>query len=359
MQINNQSSYWARLRGAYFITALFVICMHNSSFANYSNDTALSSAAVVAYDTLKRSVMQIAVPFFFLMAGFNYFRNYDASKWKRKTANRVKSLLIPYFFWNTTYCVFCAVTSNTWVSRFFIGREKFTISLQNVLSGCLYHLKCNSHFWFVFVLMLLSVINIGMYHVIRKRTIALGFLILTALAVYVFRVHVPEELIYRLDAFLYYYLGAYLALHHATIFDQDITISQKLKCKGSLINCMVGVMMLAATLILLIPGLPYIIEPFIILTGCAGLWEISMAWKNHKGTLLTAGGTTFLMYAFHGIIQPISVKLLYLLLPKYDSFALINFVLAAASTAAICTLIRMFMRRFVPNVDHVMTGWRQ
>lgn len=48
-------------------------------------------------------VTHIAVPTFFLISGFLFFVNFQEWSWegyKKKMSSRVKTLLIPYVFWN-------------------------------------------------------------------------------------------------------------------------------------------------------------------------------------------------------------------------------------------------------------------
>lgn len=51
---------------------------------------------------------QIAVPAFFLISGFLFFRKlerWSTAEWKRKMESRVKTIVIPYVLWITLFCV--------------------------------------------------------------------------------------------------------------------------------------------------------------------------------------------------------------------------------------------------------------
>lgn len=54
------------------------------------------------------SIASSAVPLFFFISGFLYFRNYETfskEEYLRKTRKRIRSLLVPMLFWNLLYCL--------------------------------------------------------------------------------------------------------------------------------------------------------------------------------------------------------------------------------------------------------------
>ena len=148
------------------VLAVFVVIIHNSSFANYEVSYWLS-----VYLFLKQSICELAVPGFFVIAGFNYFRDYKQGVWNQKLRRRVRTLLVPYVVWNALYTAFALLTSYSFLSRYFIGRERFQFSLQRVVLGCLYHGVCNLHFWFVLALIVLAVLAPFLYAVLRDKRV--------------------------------------------------------------------------------------------------------------------------------------------------------------------------------------------
>lgn len=300
------------------------------------------------HNAFQDSVTEIAVPMFFIVSGFNYFREYNPIKGRQKWKNRVKSLLVPYLFWNCVYCAFNIVISFPPISNYFIGRTRFDITLYNVIISCIYHWKCNGQFWFVFNLLIFSIINPAVYYGIKKKV--LGTFALCIAFVFIFALHfeLPIQFIYRTDSIFYYYIGAFLGLHYSTLFMRE---------QKKLVNSIViGGGLVATSLFLLFTD--NCLRAPIILLASYGLWNISSTWANGR-IPFPKGGTTFLIYAAHGIIQPVLVKSMYLLLPKLDIFSIVNFVLSLAMTFIICVLIRSITRNYMPVVDVIITGWRR
>ena len=326
---------------------------------NYNSPQLLS-----IYENIKYSITEIAVPLFFLISGFNFFRNYSHSSYKRKFKSRIKSLLVPYLVWNTIFCGFCIIISTPFFEQYFIGREKFIVTPINVLWGIVFHNNCNSQFWFVFELIVCVLMNPLIYYILKNRIT--GVLLLSSLfvAITCFGFNLPEYFFYRTDAFLYYYIGAFLGIHFNRYFLDDkllnIEAKKEKRVNSDLIYIVVGILLICSTLLLLLPnGLQSSIRAIIIIIGAYGFWRLSLICEYYRMSWLPQGGTTFLMYAAHGIIQPIVVKVIYLALPKDSWMSIVNLVLAISITVLLIFVLRYLTKHYIPIVDKVITGWRR
>lgn len=359
---SHKELYWKRIQLISFVLAVFIIIRHNSSLANYD-----SPIALFIYDTFKFSITEVAVPLFFIISGYNFFNGFSIKSYKKKFSRRIKSLLVPYITWNTLYCAFCVLISLDFFSKFFIGRERFIVTPINVIWGCIFHNNCNNHFWFVFVLMVCVILNPLIYYVIRNRISGLAFLTLLFVLIMVLGFNLPSKVIYRTDAFFYYYIGAFLGLHCNGFFCEDKlwtdnTVNRRKDqrvLKSHSFYFVLGTVCLCLSGLLLLPDLHEAIRCLIILVSAFGFWIVSACCRFIGFKRLPQGGTVFLMYAAHGIIQPVVVKLLYLALPKYNWMVAVNFVLAIFITILMCGGLRFITKRFIPPVDKVLTGWRR
>ena len=118
-----------------FVLAILVMMYHNSSVANYEITSSLGKIASYISEFFL-AFAQVAVPLFFIISGALFFRNYDYGKTLTKYKDRLKSLVIPYLLWNTINTAFAFVCSYTFISKYFIGRQKTVVSFENILGGC-------------------------------------------------------------------------------------------------------------------------------------------------------------------------------------------------------------------------------
>jgi len=163
---------------------------------------------------------QIAVPGFFILSGFLFFRGIGSKNsarpaeaepesgkngflpvWmKEKLKRRVRTLLIPYLLWNFLYFVIYLICGKA--------------ELKEIFSAVFLY-RCNPVFWYLQQLILITLITPILYLVMKKRTPAVIWLILIfALAVLYGRIHSVIDIRFiNEDALFYYSLGAFLSLH--------------------------------------------------------------------------------------------------------------------------------------------------
>lgn len=357
--------YWNRIQVVSFLLAVFIIMRHNSSYANYEIKSQPALLFSSIHNIIHDTITELAVPMFFIISGVNYFHNYKPESFIKKTKRRLKSLLIPYIVWNSIYCAFCLFTSNSFVSRYFLGREKYVFAFENVLWGCLLHWKCNAHFWFVFNLMIFSIMNGIMYYIIKDKKIGSMFIIFTYAAIFLAGVSSLNELLYRMDSIFYYYIGAFIALHfknniqHDNIFDSAVTKKGTPEKRDQRFQILHGLLLVCTVFLTLYTEHFEGVKGILMLLGCKGLWDISIVFKSMVPNWIPRGGTVFLMYAAHGIIQPVIVKSLYIVLPKNDYVSIVNYILSVSLTVIACVLIRQITSKYFPVVDSIVTGERQ
>ena len=163
------AGFWKKKAAAGFLMSVLIFFFHLSTFYNYTDTgNAMSTINNILALTFKEGFTRFVVPLYFIIAGALFFRDYSQEKYIPKLRKRVKTLLIPYLMWNIIWMIFCIVTSYTFLSRFFVGREKFEITPLNVLLSLIHH-ECNGHFWFVFDLLVFVVCSPVIDFLIRTR----------------------------------------------------------------------------------------------------------------------------------------------------------------------------------------------
>lgn len=109
---------------------------------------------------------------FFIISGFLFYKGYEADgAWKRKVLSRVRTLGIPYIFWNllaSPYMVFILVS----VAGLFIPLEPHHVdfSLKDIFLGSAPGFyPANAALWYIRELMIMVVLSPLLWRVIRSR----------------------------------------------------------------------------------------------------------------------------------------------------------------------------------------------
>ncbi len=145
----------------------------------------LVGPALLVQEYFSQILARISVPLFFLMSGFLFFESFDGSltKYKSKLKSRIRTLLIPYLFWNLlTLLIFAIAQTNPITSRYFSGiyakiasynGYDFLNALFGITGG-----PIAFQFWFIRDLMLLILLSPIIYWMIRHIPYLTLFLLL-------------------------------------------------------------------------------------------------------------------------------------------------------------------------------------
>ncbi|OAV69185.1 Fucose 4-O-acetylase [Bacteroidales bacterium Barb6] len=168
-----------------------VIFIHNyGSTANIPEMASITGHTPVYHicsELFSHILGSVSVPLFFFISGFLFFLNTNFSKqcYIKKLNSRVKTLLVPYLFWNISLLIFCFIISNIPLLSIFPNKD-FELSLRYVLEA-LWRMSDKTHnaagypiatqFWFIRDLMV-TVVLTPLIYLCVKRTHIYGILLL-------------------------------------------------------------------------------------------------------------------------------------------------------------------------------------
>ena len=128
----------------HFIMSVLVILIHS-----INNETKFER-----FFSIENGIGQFAVPLFFIISGFLFFRNIKSTNDAvAKLKRRVYTLLIPYLLWNLIY----------YAIHLFL-KPGSGISINELLDAAFTY-KYNPSFWFMYQLILLSIISPILYYI--------------------------------------------------------------------------------------------------------------------------------------------------------------------------------------------------
>lgn len=151
---------------------------------------------------------QIAVPGFFLLSSYLYFRNFKLKKLAGKWKSRFLSVVIPYVVWNLLYYLGYVIATRLPMVEKVVGKEPIPFNIEEAVNAVL-HYSYAPIFWYLFQLILLLVLAPVVYMLVKNRY--LGFVYLTAL---VAAIHLRFDTGHpNTDALFYFSFAAYAAVH--------------------------------------------------------------------------------------------------------------------------------------------------
>ena len=189
-----------------FVLTVLVIWIHAAEPAAADNAVRASAASEAAVRLLGTSLGNLAVPGFFCMSGYLFFRNIPADAdagtaaglFAGKLKHRVYSLLIPYLIWNLIYYAV------------YIAAGRAELGTSELINAAVRY-RYNPVFWYLHELIIITVLTPLIYIACRKKAAAVlctAAVFAAAVCYDLLPVHIVNE-----DALVYYMVGAALALH--------------------------------------------------------------------------------------------------------------------------------------------------
>ena len=167
----------------HFILSVLVILIHS-----INNETKIEQ-----FFSIEKGIGQFAVPLFFIISGFLFFRNtYTMNDVKQKMRKRVYTLLIPYLIWNLIYYVI-----------YMLRNPGMGLDVGMIVDAA-FNYTYNPSFWFIYQLILLVIISPILFYALKDIKFSIVFLVLISLSV-IFEYDLPYI---NEDAIIYYFSGA-------------------------------------------------------------------------------------------------------------------------------------------------------
>ena len=191
-----------------FIFSVLVVWVHSANGELFLGKSGYARSVILFERFLGNTIAQIAVPGFFMMSGYLFYRNFHWKKLGEKWKSRIKSLLMPFLLWNTIYYLGYVIGSRLPFVTDIV--EKGTVPFEpETIFNAVIRYQYNYVFWYLYQLILLVFLAPMVYGILKHK--GLGGVMLGILYYFVQKGRVIPYL--NLDALLYYGMGAYGGIH--------------------------------------------------------------------------------------------------------------------------------------------------
>ncbi len=301
---------------------------------------------------LNRHSTASAVPTFFLLSGYLFFRNLHDKGLLRKWNSRLHSLVIPYILWNALYLGFFLVVLPhvSFIERF-SAYDPLTFNLRTVIQKLTID-PPSSHFWFVRDLIGFVALTPLLYLVYRHQWLA-GIL-LTSLLVYWRPV---DTSVVSSEGLFFFFTGGWAGYRQLNL--------RRLKIESSRITWIVCVIWLGLCVYKTLWPSKGIFDELVIkvstLMGVVVLWLLvdRIETLSIRKELLHLAPYSFFIYASHKPMVKYIYKVLLSLVPgKSQHYSLLVYVATPVITIAISVCVAKFIHRYGGCSYCILTGGR-
>lgn len=157
-----------------------------------------------------------AVPGFFMISAYLFFRNFTWDKLPGKWRSRFFSVAVPYVTWNLLYYIGYVTATGIPAVQRVIGKEPVPFNMDGIMAAVL-HYRYAPIFWYLYQLIILILLSPIIYMFVKNRILGLVYLAALILAVY-FHLDTQHP---NTDALLYYSFAAWMALHGRGVMEAE------------------------------------------------------------------------------------------------------------------------------------------
>lgn len=347
-----EKEFRSRIYWLTFFFSILVIWLHS-----FNGELFLGASQLGAQvDRLERAfgegLGQTAVPGFFMVSSYLFYRKFTWEKLISKWRSRINSLLVPYLLWNLLYYTGYVVATRLPIAAQIIGKAPVPFNLEQAAEAIL-HYAYNPVFWYLYQLILLIALAPVIY-ILCKNTWVGGLSLLAVM----FALWNNKDLpVLNLDAFFYTCAAAWVSLHRDG-WGRAAEQTPEGKCRWLL--PLVMVLILGFVRFFGQPGRAlYGTALFTVLCriwGVCAVWIVSgyvkfprpREWMKHN----------FFLYAIHFAWVRLFNKAGALILPAHPASALLVFFFMPVFMVSLSHWIGKGLTRVAPGVYRALSGGR-
>ncbi|MBR1431519.1 acyltransferase [Ruminococcus sp.] len=346
--------YWKKKTIVSFVLALLVVFIHTSAAAQYIlqlPDEAGKDIVRFFANIWTNTVSRVAVPLFFVISGATFFRDYKPEMYNKKLLSRVKTLLIPYLLWNTLVMCFLLLCAYTPVYKLFVGRDRFLLTLPNVINGIFFY-KGNGVFWFVYNLIIYVVLT-PLFDLLTSKKWLAYISLMIALVLPLFADEAFSFVRMSSGSVVFYLIGCVIGKYRFSEFSAKF--SKPARIAGVFI-CAVCIVLQMLSIYNIVP-LHEIAEQVLLIMFCFAFW-VAMDIVAERIEVRRYMSYSFFIYVLHTDVQSVLVKIIYIIGPKKIWMAFPNLVISYCGTILSIILVATLMEKYLPKVFSLLTGGR-
>lgn len=163
----NETIFWEKITWLKTFLTISIVYLHCSNYTVYhlSSESIGFLRIVYEFERFCVGLFSVALPFFFAISGFLFYRNYELNKTVDKYKSRFKSLLIPYLAWNILGYFFLLFITNAPVIKNMLNMGKVNLNFQEWIIGLLYS-QWDGVLWYVRNLIVYVLISPFLYYLL-------------------------------------------------------------------------------------------------------------------------------------------------------------------------------------------------
>lgn len=334
-----------KIKNINYIMTVMIVVLHSSALRFIPNQNGVVGRIFKIINTFCDS----AVPAFFCMSAYLFYKNFEIVHFKQKLKKRIRSLLIPYFMWGIIFLIYYKILSLVpgIENKFDMG---FDLSNSNIIFNILFA-TCAQTMWFIRVLFLYVLITPLfeiIFRIFKKKSIIFVVIFLIINIMYRFGY---SSVIFWLPI---YFFGAYCGKFYTSYIEKNnkpINISKNTIIILSIFSIIISYIISFYDEYSIVYYLYRMFSPII-------LFSLLNCFLNSYTKQFKFANMSFCIFCIHLPIIQIVRKSLIIIVGNGEIKSLFIFIVTIISTLFICYLVYYILNKIMPRVLSLLVGGR-
>lgn len=334
-----------KIKNINYIMTIMIVILHSSGLRFIANPSGVVGRLFKVINTFCDS----AVPTFFCLSAYLFYRNFEISHFREKLKKRSRSLLIPYFMWGIIFLIYYKAMSLIpgIENKFNMG---FDLSSANIIYNILFA-TCAQTMWFVRVLFLYVLITPLfeiIFNIFKKKSIIFVVVFLIINIMYNFGY---STLVFWLPI---YFFGAYCGkfyTDHIEKSNRPMNISKKSIVILSVLSIIISYIISFYDEYSTVYYLYRMFSPVM-------LFLVLNCFLNSYTKQFKFANMSFYIFCTHLPIIQIIRKSFIIIFGSGEIQSLFIFIVTILLTLFICYLTYYILNRIMPKVLNLLIGGR-
>ena len=321
-----------------FVLSLMVIMIHTYNVDVYH----IGGTVFACFEKEISCISKIAVPTFFAISGFLFFKNYKISETLKKWKRRLFSIVVPLILWNYLSYAYFLILSRIPIVSNNINSEIKPLNISSfLLAG--FSIEYNKVAWYLVNLIVYILFAPLLYFILKNKYIGVA----VVLGIPFIGCLISNN--YLIQS-MYFMFGAYIGMHFNKF------AYKKSSCKISLIA--LSLFFALSQVLFLVKGntTNYFCN-FILLLMIPSLW-IAFDCFDYEKPPKWWMTISFFIYMIHSFILESIEKIILLMLGESLLGSILDYFVAPIITLLIIVLLAYYLKKLCKPVWNLLTGSR-
>lgn len=340
-----ESQFRKKIHWFNFCFSLLVIWVHSANAELYLGRGQESYFVYQIEDFFSNVIGQIAVPGFFMISAYLFFRNFSWNQLMNKWNSRIKTILVPYIVWNFIYYMGYVIASRIDGLTEVVGKGVVPFHIWNAADAVMNY-TYNYVFWYLYQLILLILLTPVLYGILKNKFAAVPFFY-----VVIWGIAEGKQFYYlNPDALFYYSVAAFIGINGRKLAE---TAWSKKRFWVGVLAAGAGIFCFHAY------GKQ---QQALLLVMFRLLIPISLWLLVNEGRLAQARPwmkNNFFLYAVHFAIVRLINKTGAEFLPHVPAVPMLLYFIMPFLCAVISSFMAVCLKRWSPSAWRLLTGGRE